>query len=170
MEVEGELDADETKALNELVDRVGKLADSFFGGDMESALRQADSFEFENPELSSLSLTLRRSVSTYQDVQSLGNDALADYAAQGNGALGAGTARDVSTATGVKARLAEQLTALLPEASFAENPAGTLKDLLAAQVAAKNQQASPLLDFANRLLDAMGANRTIADTGALAAA
>lgn len=157
LEVEGELDADETKALNELVGRVGKLADSFFGGDIESALQQAQSFEFDNPELSSLSLTLRRSVSSYQDMQSLGSDALTDYAALGNGALESGTAAAASAASSVKARLAEQLSAMLPDVSFAANPAGTLKELLAAQVAAKGLENSPLLDFANRLLDAMGA-------------
>ncbi len=160
MEVEGELDAGETKALNELVGRVGKLADSFFGGDMQGALQQAEGFEFSDPELSSLSLTLRRSVSSYQDVQSLGSDALADYGALGSGAAaGGGATSAISSAQGVKARLAEQLSALLPDASFAENPAATLKDLLAAQVAARDQQDNPLLDFANRLLDAMGANR-----------
>jgi hypothetical protein len=163
MEVDGELDAGETKALNELVGRVGKLADSFFGGDIESALQQAEGFEFNDPELSSLSLTLRRSVSTYQDVQSLGNDALADYAALGSGtALEDDAAAAVSSASSVKSRLAEQLTALLPSASFTENPAGTLKDLLAAQVGARDQQDHPMLDFANRLLDAMGAAKPAA--------
>jgi hypothetical protein len=170
MEVEGELDAGETKALNELVGRVGKLADSFFGGDIDSALQQAEGFEFNDPELSSLSLTLRRSVSTYQDMQSLGNDALADYGSLGNGSLGngasleEGTAAAVSSASSLKAQLAQQLTALLPEASFSENPAGTLKELLAAQVGARDQQDNPLLDFANRLLDAMGASKPAAAT------
>lgn len=158
MEVEGQLDADETKALNELVDRVGKLADTFFGGDMESALQQANALEFENPELDSMSLTLRRSVSAYQDVQSLGSDALADYAAMDNGAV-VGDTTGGGAVPSVKAQLAQQLTALLPEASLSENPAGTLKELLAAQVAAKGQEDSPLLGFANRLLDAMGASR-----------
>lgn len=163
MEVEGELDAGETKALNELVGRVGKLADSFFGGDIDSALQQAEGFEFNDPELSSLSLTLRRSVSTYQDMQSLGNDALADYASLRDGAsLEDDAATAVSSASSLKAQLAQQLTALLPEASFSENPAGTLKELLAAQVGARDQQDNPLLDFANRLLDAMGASKPAA--------
>jgi hypothetical protein len=175
LEVEGELDADETKALNELVGRVGKLADSFFGGDMNSALQQAQDFEFDNPELSSLSLTLRRSVTTYQDVQSLGSDALADYAANGAGIGGGASLKEqaaaaVASASSIKTQLAEQLSALLPAASFAENPAGTLKELLAAQVGARDQQDNPLLGFANRLLDAMGANRVAADEGAKVAA
>jgi hypothetical protein len=171
MEVEGELDAGETKALNELVDRVGRLADSFFGGDMEGALQQAQAFEFDDPELSSLSLTLRRSVSTYQDVQSLGSDALADYAALGNG-LGndaGAAAAPVTASSSMKSQLAQQLSTLLPDASFAENPAGTLKDLLAAQVAARGEQDNPLLDFADRLLDAMGAKRAPAAAESLAA-
>jgi hypothetical protein len=155
--VDGDLDADETKALNELVGRVGKLADSFFGGDMHGALRQAEDFAFDNPELSSLSLTLRRSVSVYQDMQSLGSDALTDYAALGNGALESGTAAAAGAGSSVKARLAEQLSAMLPGVSFAVNPANTLKELLAVEVAAKGLEDSPLLDFANRLLDAMGA-------------
>jgi hypothetical protein len=155
LEVEGDLDTDETKALNELVGRVGKLADSFFGGDIQGALRQAEGFAFDDPELSSLSLTLRRSVSIYQDMQSLGSDALTDYAALGNDALEGSAAAGAGSS--VKARLAGQLSAMLPGVSFAANPAGTLKELLAVQVAAKGLEDSPLLDFANRLLDAMGA-------------
>lgn len=150
MSVEGNLDADETKALNDLVERVGKLADTFFGGDMDAALQQADALQLGSSELDSMALTLRRSVTTYQDVQSLGSDALTDYGK-------ASAAAEGSTATGVKARLAGEMSALLPDASFSENPAATLKQLLAAQVAANDQQDSPLLGFANRLLDAMGA-------------
>lgn len=162
MSVDGNLDADETKALNDLVDRVGKLADTFFGGDMDAALQQADALQLGSAELDSMSLTLRRSVTTYQDVQSLGSDALSDYGASGVGAAG-------STATGVKARLAGEISALLPDASFSANPAATLKELLAAQVAARDQQDNPLLAFANRLLDAMGAANAAAQPAAAGA-
>lgn len=163
MSVDGDLDADETKALNDLVDRVGKLADTFFGGDMDAALQQANGLQLDSPELGSMSLTLRRSVTAYQDVQSLGSDALSDYASS--------RVADAGTATGVKSQLASQISAMLPDASsFSDNPAATLKQLLAAQVAAKGQQDNPLLGFANRLLDAMGAAASPVNAAAQSAA
>lgn len=157
--VDGNLDAGELQALGDLFNKVGDLANSFFSGDVNGALQQATALNFASPELSSLSLDLRSSVSvkakvaTYAAVQALGS---APSSAENTTT---GTSPTTSTPTALRLTdLADALTSLLPKASLADNPASLLKQLLAAQIGAANQQNNPLLDFANRLLDVLGAD------------
>lgn len=160
--VAGNLDAGELQALGDLLNQVGDLATSFFNGDIGAALQKAGSLDLSNPELSSLSLDLRSEVSarsaiaTYAAVQSLGDASANDSAPQPASGLS-----DLATA----------LNSLLPKASLAENPAKLLKQMLAAQLAASDQQNNPLLNFADRLLNALGGGAVdnSADSGAPAA-
>ncbi len=163
--VDGNLDAGELKALSDLLDKVGSLADSFFSGDVGSALQQAGSLDFSNPELSSLSLNLhsevrsKAQVAAYQQVQSLDDNAssktTAAPALSGPSTVGLST---VGLSTVELGDLANALTSLVPKATLANNSASLLKQLLAAQLGATNQQNNPLLHFANRLLSALGAD------------
>ena len=152
--VDGNLDADEMQALGDLLNQIGDLADSFFGGDMNAALEKAGALDLSSPELSAMSLDLRSEVTTrskiaaYAAVQSLTDEPVNET-----------TPAPVSLGL---SDLADALTSLLPKAAVAENPASLLKQLLAAQLGANAQQNNPLLEFADRLLDAMGASK--ADT------
>ena len=61
--VEGNLNADELKAIGGLVDQVGSLSDSFFGGDLQGALDQAKDLSWDDSQLVSFSLDLQQSQS-----------------------------------------------------------------------------------------------------------
>lgn len=145
--VDGNLDAGELQALGDLLNQIGDLADSFFSGDMSAALEKAGALDFSNPELSEFSLDLRSEITT--------RSAIAAYSAVQS------LADAPSSAPAIKLPdLADALTSLLPKASVADNPASLLKQLLAAQLGASDQQNNPLVEFANRLLDALGADAT----------
>lgn len=58
--VEGDLNADELKAIGSLVDQVGSLSDSFFGGDIQGALDQAQALAMDDSQLVSMSLSLQQ--------------------------------------------------------------------------------------------------------------
>ena len=59
--VEGDLDADELKSIGSLIDQVGSLSDSFFGGDLDGALKQANELSLDDNELVGMSLSLKQS-------------------------------------------------------------------------------------------------------------
>lgn len=153
--VEGNLDADEMQALGDLLNQVGDLADSFFGGDMDAAWQKAGALDLSNPELSAMSLDLRSEVTTrskiaaYAAVQSLTDDPSATS--------GAPSTTSAPASLGLS-DLVDALSSLMPKASLAKNPANLLKEMLAAQLAAMNQENNPLMDFTNRLLDILGAD------------
>lgn len=58
--VEGDLNPDELKAIGSLVDQVGSLSDSFFGGDLQGALDQAHSLSMDDSQLVNMSLSLQQ--------------------------------------------------------------------------------------------------------------
>lgn len=69
--VEGELDADEMKAVNELLLQVNDLAETFFSGDFQAAFDEAMKLGYNAKELVSFSLNLtqtsvQRATSAYQ--------------------------------------------------------------------------------------------------------
>lgn len=76
MAVQGELDADETKSINALVQQINSVAHDFFAGDMQQAMDAAariDLAEQSFGELSAFAVDLRstevrKAVTTYQDV------------------------------------------------------------------------------------------------------
>ena len=59
--VEGDLDADELKSIGSLIEQVGSLSDSFFGGDLDGALKQAKELSLDDNELVGMSLSLKQS-------------------------------------------------------------------------------------------------------------
>ena len=60
MQVEGNLDEGELNALQTLFDDVGKLSETFYGGDLGAALEEAMQLGFDGNELASMSLELRQ--------------------------------------------------------------------------------------------------------------
>ena len=61
--VKGDLSEDELKAIQTLVQDVGKLAKDFFGGDVQKAFEQAPDVRFDSSQLASMNLTMSRSES-----------------------------------------------------------------------------------------------------------
>lgn len=62
LEIDGQLDDGERKALNSLFEQAGSLAQQFFGGDLGKALEQAMSLDFDADKLASFSLDLRQNL------------------------------------------------------------------------------------------------------------
>jgi hypothetical protein len=58
--VEGDIDESELRAINELVNGVADLADTFFNGDLASAFEQAQQLGFDSSEISQYALSLQR--------------------------------------------------------------------------------------------------------------
>jgi hypothetical protein len=56
--VEGDLNSNEMKSISDMVNKVGALSDSFFGGNISDALQQAQKLDLNDSELTSLSLDL----------------------------------------------------------------------------------------------------------------
>lgn len=68
LSIDGELDADELKAINELLNQVNSVADSFFSGNVEQAFDQALNMGFNSKEIQSFSLKLTQT--SFTQVQS----------------------------------------------------------------------------------------------------
>ena len=66
--VEGELDSDELKAINDLLNQVNAVSESFFGGNVEQAFDQALNMGFNSEEIQSFSLKLTQT--SFTQVQS----------------------------------------------------------------------------------------------------
>ena len=60
MQIDGNLDEGELNALQTLFDDVGKLSETFYGGDLGAALEEAMQLGFDGNELASMSLELRQ--------------------------------------------------------------------------------------------------------------
>jgi len=74
--LEGELSAEETAAIEELLGRVDQLAGRFFSGDMDGLLGQVGGFGFDIEELASFSLSMDmtqtvRATAAYRSVQAM---------------------------------------------------------------------------------------------------
>jgi Domain of unknown function (DUF5610) len=74
--VQGEIDADEQQAINELLNEVGDLAQQFFNGDVQAAFNAAMELGFDSRELKSFALDFRQSssmevVQTYQRTEQI---------------------------------------------------------------------------------------------------
>ncbi len=62
--VDGELDEDELGAINDLLNQVGSLSESFFSGNIEEAFEMALEIGFDEDEIAQFSLSLRQEVTT----------------------------------------------------------------------------------------------------------
>ncbi len=72
--VDGELDEDELSAINDLLNQVGSLSESFFSGNIEEAFEMALEIGFDEDEIAQFSLSLHQEVTskvetTYARVQ-----------------------------------------------------------------------------------------------------
>lgn len=77
LDVQGELDADELKAINDLLGQVNKVSELFFRGDAFAAFEQALDLGYNREEISRFSLNLKqiqveRVVTTYNNIAKLG--------------------------------------------------------------------------------------------------
>lgn len=75
LQVDGELDSDEMKALTELLSQVNDLAEDFFAGDVTAAFDAALSLGYDDSEISSFALNLsqtsvQRVTSAYSETRS----------------------------------------------------------------------------------------------------
>ncbi len=66
-EVEGDLSEEELRAINDLLNQVGDISESFFGGDLFAAFEQALNIGFDSDQIASFSLNLRREQVTRVD-------------------------------------------------------------------------------------------------------
>lgn len=64
LSVEGELDEDELRAINDLLGQVGDLSQTFYSGNIEEAFQMALDIGFDETEIARFSLNLRQEVST----------------------------------------------------------------------------------------------------------
>ncbi|WP_019895785.1 hypothetical protein [Hydrogenovibrio halophilus] len=67
--VQGDLNDDELDAIFDVFERVGKLADEFFNGDVEKAFEQAQSLEIDFGQLKSMDLNLEKTQTMAQRYQ-----------------------------------------------------------------------------------------------------
>lgn len=92
VQVEGELDAEERAALEDLFGQVRELSDQFYAGDLAGAFDRALQLDMDGSQLASMSLrltqtTVRQATDAYSTVAQQGgqaasavNDSLVDYA------------------------------------------------------------------------------------------
>ncbi len=86
-QVQGELDEDEQKAIDDLLKDVAKVSDQFFSGNVQQAFKKALELDFDSSELTRFSLDLgfqetrSTAISTYNTLQNQGQDQpVAEYA------------------------------------------------------------------------------------------
>lgn len=91
LSVEGELDADELKAIGDFLGRVDELAGQFFGGNLDAAFERASSLQIDDSELASFALNLNQVQTVHVQEVYMGGEsnrtqdalgALASYLAQ----------------------------------------------------------------------------------------
>jgi hypothetical protein len=94
--VQGDLNAAELQAVQDLVDQVNQVADGFFGGDVNAALSQAGGLNFDGSQLSdySLHLALKQTFEAYGLNLSLAPVASADQTPASTSDPGAVTTAD----------------------------------------------------------------------------
>ncbi|HKJ76162.1 MAG TPA: DUF5610 domain-containing protein [Gammaproteobacteria bacterium] len=153
--VEGELDADEQKAVDRLLKRVDGIADRFYEGQTQAAFKQAVNLNVDSDELTGFSLSLRHSqsyqaVSAYRSVAGAGEDT---GRAPG---LDAGSANTLG-------RFLEDLQALLerppmPQRLSGENDQRNVRELVDQRLAADpraDHGFAALRDLMDRLTERM---------------
>jgi len=121
--VQGDIDDGEKKAINSLLNDVGKLAEQFFQGDVQAAFKAAQELGFDSKELKSFALDFQQSTQiqvaqTYQRTESI-NQPITALPTQVN----------PGSAISLLAQL-EDLITLTEENVLIENPEKTLKSLL----------------------------------------
>ncbi|MCK5665491.1 MAG: DUF5610 domain-containing protein [Thiotrichaceae bacterium] len=90
-QLQGELDEDEQKAIDELLNDIAKVSDSFFSGKVQKAFDLAVNMDFDSEELTRFSLnmnyqeTSQIAISTYNTYQAQTDRELEQHPGQGQG-------------------------------------------------------------------------------------
>lgn len=141
VDVEGELDDDEIKALEKLFGQVQDLSDSFYAGDLAGAFDRAMALDMDGEQLASMSLRLT------QTTVRQATDAYGAVAGQGASAVNAGLQ---DYAQGL-------LDALRSAEDLAQDAGGMLKELLKGGFSLDERFDLPRLEKAESL------NRSLLD-------
>lgn len=141
VDVEGELDDDEIKALEKLFSQVQDLSDKFYAGDLAGAFDRAMALEMDGEQLASMSLRLT------QTTVRQATDAYGAVAGQGASAVNAGLQE---YAQGL-------LDALRSAGDLAQDAGGMLKELLKGGFSLDERFDLPRLEKADSL------NRSLLD-------
>lgn len=141
VDVEGELDEDEIKALEKLFSQVQDLSDKFYAGDLAGAFDRAMALEMDGEQLASMSLRLT------QTTVRQATDAYGAVAGQGASAVNAGLQE---YAQGL-------LDALRSAGDLAQDAGGMLKELLKGGFSLDERFDLPRLEKADNL------NRSLLD-------
>lgn len=133
--VQGDLNADELKAVQDLVGQVNQLADGFFSGDINAALSQAGGLSFDGSQLAdySLNLALKQTFEAYGLSLSLPPPAAESQTPATDGSNAAGIASDTPST---------DPTAPVAEASPAATPTGDAPATTDAPVATSDTLAT----------------------------
>lgn len=141
VDVEGELDEDEVKALEKLFSQVQELSDKFYAGDLAGAFDRAMALDMDSEQLASMSLRL-----TQTSVR------------QATDAYGAVAGQGVSAVNGGLQEYAQGLLdALRTAGDLGKDAGGMLKDLLKGGFSLDERFDQPRLDKADSL------NRSLLD-------
>jgi hypothetical protein len=133
--VEGELDADEVKALEKLFSQVQELSNQFYAGDLAGAFDRAMALEMDGEQLASMSLRL-----TQTSVR------------QATDAYGAVAGQGASAVNGDLQNYAQGLLEALRSAEgLAQDAGGLLKDLLKGGFSLDERFDLPRLEKADSL-------------------
>lgn len=142
--VQGNLDAGEQKAINELLNDVGELANEFFNGDVQAAFNSALELGFDSTELNSFALDFQQStyvevVQTYQRTEQISQPIASG--------LSENSTSNPSLAIDVLSQL-EQLIEQTKDSAKIESPQDTIKFLLAGMLDLINEGVkSPLQTY-----------------------
>ncbi|VAW75660.1 hypothetical protein MNBD_GAMMA15-913 [hydrothermal vent metagenome] len=156
--VEGDLNEDEQKAIDNLIKRIDKVSDKFFDSNVQAAFNKASNLEFNSEELAGFSLNLSntqtfRAVAAYQ--QSQPASAEPETASLGDAAALGGEVRG----------LIDEAAATTPLAEPARDVANIFNALTSERASAfgfdalKNDAMSALQDLVGRIVDSYKVDR-----------
>lgn len=129
--VEGDLNSSELKSISDMVNKVGSLSDSFFGGNISDALQQAKQLDLGDGQLASLSLNLyqQQAIGWQGNTDSVASTGQTDKAAENtatdsktSATDNTQTASDLPAVFGKLGDYLKQLQALFDQMSASFNP------------------------------------------------
>lgn len=162
--VEGELDKDEKKAIDQLVRRIDKVSGKFFDGNVQAAFNKAASLKFDGEELAAYSLKLDssqtyRAVAAYQQSQQTAAkqpDTAAATASLGDAAALGGEVRGLIDTAAATTPLASPANAVADIFTTLTNDRASAFGL----DALKKDALSTLRDLVSRIVDSYRADRS----------
>ena len=137
--VEGELDEDELKAINDLLGQVNDLASDFFSGDYDQAFKEALDIGYDASEITGFALRL-----THTEVQRFSEAYTADRNSGDSGNTFAERMEPIG-------RFAQQFLAALESSSALGQPSSFVSDLLSAVAEHQGEIAERLTQFTDQL-------------------